>query len=97
MYIDKTEKTVYIGAIPADIENCHEVDERTELAHKIIMHVPYFDFVLDNEGNLVDMTPLPRPEPEPTISEPTTEEILLTALMEIQELKFKIAELEGKK
>lgn len=33
--------------------------------------------------------------PTPELPEPTTEEILLTALMEIQELKLKVAELEG--
>ena len=36
------------------------------------------------------------PQSKTETREPTTEEILLTALIEIQELKQKVAELEGK-
>lgn len=50
------------------------------------------DAILDEEKYLIfDNKPLDIQEPEPT-----TEEILLAALIEIQNLKNKVAELEGK-
>lgn len=53
------------------------------------------DYETDGEGNIISVTPAPEPEPEPVPQPPTQEEILLTALLEIQELKQKVAELEG--
>ena len=50
------------------------VEDGAELAQKIIANSPYFDFVLDGEGNLIDITPTERP-PEPT-PEPTPIETL---------------------
>ena len=50
------------------------------------------DAILINEKYLLFDTSPPKPPQE---LEPTMEEILLTALLEIQELKQKIAELEG--
>jgi hypothetical protein len=50
------------------------------------------DAILINEKYLLFDTSPPKPPHEP---EPTMEEILLAALIEIQELKQKIAELEG--
>ncbi len=44
---------------------------------------------------IVGAVSLPKQEPEPQPPEPTTEKILLQALLEIQELKQKIVELEG--
>ena len=61
-------------------EGNYVVDETTEegkpLVNKIKEHSPYFDFVLDGEGNLIDITPTERP-PAPT-PEPTVEEQLLS-------------------
>lgn len=46
------------------------IEDGTELAEKIINLYPYYDFVLDNQGNLVDVTATERPpEPQPTPSE----------------------------
>lgn len=45
------------------------IDEETEqgktLAIKIREHYPCFDFVVDSEGNLIDIEPAERPDPEP--------------------------------
>ena len=51
--------------------NVFIVDDNSELAQKINNNYPYFDFVLDVEGNLIDITIAERtsgpiPEPEPT-------------------------------
>lgn len=50
------------------------------------------DAILTDEKYLLFDTSPPKPLQEP---EPTPEEILLTALLEIQALKTKVAELEG--
>lgn len=51
------------------------VDSNSEFASKIRDNAPFMDFVTDDNGNLIDVTPTERPpEPEP---EPTTEEMLL--------------------
>ena len=59
-------------------EDNYIVDETTEegklLAQKVIENSPYFEFVLDNNGNLVDVIPTERP-PQP-VQPPTTEERL---------------------
>lgn len=47
------------------------------------------------DGEWVFYPPTPEPPEPPEPTEPTIEEILLAALMEIQELKLKVAELEG--
>ncbi|MBQ7835379.1 MAG: hypothetical protein IJ385_06305 [Ruminiclostridium sp.] len=39
------------------------VDSDSELAEKIRENYPYFEFVLDDNGNLIDVTPTERPEP----------------------------------
>ena len=72
-------------------------NENQELIQKIKKNAPYMDLIVEN-GELVDIIPRPdlRPEPEEVGLEPTVEEILLAALIEIQELKLKVAELEGK-
>lgn len=51
------------------------IDDASELAQRIKENYPYFDFVLDSQGVLIDITPTERPpEPEP---EPTTEEDMM--------------------
>jgi len=46
-------------------DDSYIVDETTEegklLADKIKEHSPYFEFVLDGQGNLIDITPTERP------------------------------------
>ena len=40
-----------------------------ELIGKIYQHAPYFDYVVDEENQLIDITPRPDLEPEPPESE----------------------------
>ncbi|TGE35865.1 hypothetical protein E4K67_22365 [Desulfosporosinus fructosivorans] len=45
------------------------VDDASELGKKILLVQPYFDFILDSKGNLIDITPTgrpPAPDPVPT-------------------------------
>lgn len=45
------------------------IPDGSELADKIMASYPYFDCVLDENGNLIDIVPTERPEPpapEPT-------------------------------
>lgn len=45
------------------------VPDGTELANKLLQYAPYYDFVLDENGQLIDITPTERPNPpqdEPT-------------------------------
>ena len=66
-YIDRKKypNTNWTG----DNENYYLVDSNSELAKKIRENAPYFDFVLDEKGELIDITPTERPpEPEPTPS-----------------------------
>lgn len=44
-------------------EDFYLVDSDSELAEKIRENYPYFEFVLDDNGNLIDVTPTERPEP----------------------------------
>ena len=60
------------------------VDDNSELAVKIRYNVPYYDFVVDNNGNLVDITPTERPAPVEPI-EPLTVDDLSVAVAEIAE------------
>lgn len=59
----------------------HVVDERDpaneELIAKINAYAPYFDYVEDESGKLIDViqTESPEPEPEPE-REPTTDELM---------------------
>lgn len=56
-------------------EDFYLVDSDSELAEKIRTHYPYFDFVLDDEGNLIDITLTERPEMPPAPEVMTLEEI----------------------
>ena len=50
------------------------VDDNSVVGRKILDNAPYFEFVLDSNENLIDITPTERP-PEPP-PEPTPTEIL---------------------
>ena len=81
MIINKNSKIVIeIDGKPnenwtGDNENYFFVDSNSDLAAKIRENAPFFDFVLDDNGNLIDVTSTERPpEPEP---EPSQDEINL--------------------
>lgn len=59
------------------------VPDDSELAEKIKAAYPYYDFVEDVEGNLVDIVETERPEPEPEPEpEPVPEYANLSELAE---------------
>lgn len=59
------------------------VPDGSELAEKIKAAYPYYDFVLDEGGNLVDIVETERPEPEPEPEpEPVPEYANLSELAE---------------
>jgi len=55
------------------VEDVIAVEDNSDLALKIMQYAPYFERILGENGNLIDITPTERP-PEP--SEPTELEIL---------------------
>lgn len=77
MLIDKETKAV-VDRFDKPNENWigdthYLVDSNSELATKILANSPFFDFVLDEAGELIDVTPTERPVEE---YEPTTEDML---------------------
>lgn len=68
------EKESILAEIKELDELVYVVDDNSKLAKKIMESAPYFEFVLDDVGELVDITPLPKPV---VIPEPTTEDYLL--------------------
>lgn len=88
MLIDN-EKTIL--DVNESLEGYWLVDETTEegqsLAQKIRECRPYFDFVLNEEGDLIDVIPTKRPEPEPIVPEPTIDDYLL-------DLDFRLSTIE---
>ncbi len=70
-------------------ENVFIVDDNSNLAMKIKRHMPYFDFVLDDEGNLIDIMPTERPPSPPP--EPTETELLSEYIVDVD---FRVAMLE---
>ncbi len=83
-------KIIAKGEGPAKTEEQIEI---TKEIYDQLKRLPA-DFETDTEGNIISVTPAPEATPQPP--EPTTEEILLVALQEIQALKNKVAELEGR-
>lgn len=66
MLVNKTDKS-YVERMSMPNENWigegfYLVDSNSELAEKIKESFPYFDFVLDDEGELADITPTEPPE-----------------------------------
>lgn len=61
----------------------HVVADGTELANKIIALYPYYDFVTDENGDLIDVVATEPPEPpEPVEPEPTAEEDLNSLIID---------------
>jgi len=70
MIIHKSTKSVETSSISTNknfgnYENVFVVDDSSELGQKILINQPYFDFVLDNDGNLIDIIPIERPPQQP--------------------------------
>lgn len=60
------------------------IPDRSELADKIINNYPYFDCVLGEDGNLIDIAPTEKPEPpapEPTETDQINAKIDYIAMM----------------
>jgi hypothetical protein len=60
------------------------IPDESELANKIINIYPYFDCVLDKDGNLIDIAPTEIPEPpapEPTETDQINAKIDYIAMM----------------
>ena len=47
------------------------VDDNSVVGKKILENAPYFEFVLDFNGNLIDITPTERPPEPPPVPTPT--------------------------
>lgn len=66
------------------------VPDGSMLAQKVMENYPYYEFVLDEAGKLIDIAPTERPEPEPEPIMPTLEERLsalesaMLAVMEVE-------------
>lgn len=90
---DKTYETnsLFLNVNWYEGEDNYVIDETTEggkiLAEKIKAYFPYFEFVLDEEGNLIDVIPTEIPDPDPVIPEPSLEDYLL-------DLDFRLSMLE---
>jgi hypothetical protein len=73
-------------------EKVFVIHDQSELAQKIKQSYPYFEFVLDEEGNLIDVTPT-EPPPQPP-SEPSELDVLKEKVRTqdavIEELLFSI-------
>lgn len=57
-------------------EDIFIVDDSSEIANKIIKNYPFYDFVLDNNGYLIDITPTERPIVQEQPKEPTEIELI---------------------
>lgn len=60
------------------------VEDGSDLYNKIIQYYPYFDFVTDKKGNLVDIVEVEKPEPVPVFEAVTADEVAL-AVAELAE------------
>jgi len=66
MIIHKTTKSVEtLSSKPnenfGNYENVFVVDDTSDLGQRILENSPYFDFVLDSIGNLIDIVPIVKP------------------------------------
>ena len=61
-------------------EALYVVSDGSELAKKISNLYPYYDFVLDADGNLIDVVETERPEPAPAPEPEPTQEERISAL-----------------
>lgn len=69
-------------------KDVYVVEDGSELANKIIASYPYYEFVL-SDGELIDIAPAERPEPEP--DEPTEFEQLSNHVLDVD---FRVVMLE---
>ena len=64
------EQGIDIGMTAEEAETAfYVVEDGSALAMKIVSSTPYYDFVTDEKGNLVDVTPTAKPHPEPSREE----------------------------
>ena len=74
-YVERSDKPNENWA--TDKSAYYLVDSNSEFAEKIRKNAPFFDSVLDEKGELIDITPTerpPEPEPEPTLEEVVAEQ-----------------------
>lgn len=65
-----SEQGIDIGMTAEEAETAfYVVEDGSALAMKILSSTPYYDFVTDEKGNLVDVTPTAKPQPEPSREE----------------------------
>lgn len=92
MIIHKNPISVETGTvIPEDGEGYEDViviDDNSLLAQKVNEYLPYFELVLDDNGDLIDITPIQPPETPP---EPSETELLTEYLLDVD---FRVAMLE---
>lgn len=62
-------------------DNYFVAEDGSDLAKKILLHSPYFDFVLGENGDLIDITPTERPPETPPV--PTEFEYLSNYLLNV--------------
>lgn len=76
----------------------HITNNQIEVTEEIYNQIGNYraEYEMDGDSKIITVTPIPKPPTPPQEPEPTTEEILLEALLEIQALKNKVTELEGK-
>ena len=60
------------------------VEDGSDIYNKIIQYSPYYDFVLDKGGNLVDVVETEKPEPAPIFETITADDVAL-AVAELAE------------
>ena len=60
------------------------VDDGSDIYNKILQYSPYYDFVTDKKGNLIDVVSVEKPEPAPVFAAVTADEVAL-AVAELAE------------
>lgn len=61
-----SEQGIDIGMTAEEAETAfYVVEDGSALAMKILSSTPYYDFVTDEKGNLVDVMPTAKPQPKP--------------------------------
>ena len=85
MIVYKNKRFMQIGLFP-DTDWVGDADyvvpDDSELAEKIISLYPNYDFVLDDNGNIADVTAT-EPVPAETVPEPPTNAELAAAIAEL--------------
>ena len=88
MIVYKNKRFMQIGLFP-DTDWVGDADyvvpDDSEIAEKIKTLYPNFDFVLDNDGNIADVTAT-EPVPVETVPEPPTNAELAAAIAELAEV-----------